>query len=168
MTPILLNLGAGTREYHVEGYVNIDSQPYEGIDVVCRIPKEQLPYADGSVAHIYCGHMVEHLPPWDVLPTLLECRRVLAKGGTLTLVCPDADKARLRAESHLLTVTQYALMIHGARHDDMPHTLLLNRKRLEQALTQAAFKINGEYDWRNDERVYDRTVKTQCGAQGVK
>ncbi len=168
MTPILLSLGAGEKRYHVGGYVQCDSQAYDGIDVVCRVPKEPLPYTDGAVAHIYCGHMLEHLPPWDVLPTILECRRVLAKGGTLTLVCPDADKARLMAESHLMPVARYAEMVSGARYDDMPHWGLWNRKRLETALIQAAFTVDDGYDWRNDERVYDRNVKAQCGARGVK
>jgi predicted SAM-dependent methyltransferase len=164
--PILLNLGAGLMQ--IDGYISVDSQAYPGIDVVCRLPAERLPYTDGAVAHIYCGHMIEHLPPWDVLPTLQECRRVLAEGGTLTLVCPDSDAARLRAESHLMNVVQYALMIHGARYDDMPHWLLWNRKRLDQALVKAGFRINSDYNWKNDERVWDRSVKTQCGAQGVR
>ena len=152
----------------IEGYTPVDSRPYPGIEIVCRIPSERLPFGDGEVAHIYCGHMIEHLPPWDVLPTLEECYRVLAPGGTLTLVCPDADKARLFAESQRTPIAQYALTIHGARHDDMPHWLLWNPQRLQLALLMANFTIDNEYDWKDDERVYDRRVLAQCGARGIK
>lgn len=166
MAGICLNLGAG--DMPVAGYVSCDSQPYPGIEIVCRIPTERLPFEDGEVAHIYCGHMIEHLPPWDVLPTLEECYRVLAPGGTLTLVCPDADKARLFAESQRSTVAQYALTIHGARYDDMPHWGLWNHKRLQLALLMADFRIDNDYNWKDDERVYDRNVKAQAGARGIK
>lgn len=161
---LCINLGAG--EMPILGYVGIDAHPYSGVDRVMRFPP--ITYPDGSVAHIYCGHCLEHIPPWDVLPLLTECARVLRPGGTLTVVLPDADKARLLAESGTMTVERYALIVGGATYDDMPHWGLWSPARLVQALIRAGFQINDAYIWRDDARVFDRRALAQCGAQGVR
>ena len=159
-----LNVGAG--DMRLEDFENIDSQPYAGVDVVCRVPP--LPYEDGTAQEIYTGHFVEHLAPWDVQPFLDECRRVLIAGGTLTIVVPDADKARLMVESGVIGPEAYALMVGGATYDDMPHWCLWSPQRLALALERGGFVVNTAYDWRTDPRVYDRTAGWQCGAQGVR
>lgn len=164
MAELLINLGAG--KMLIPGYRSLDSQPYDGIDDVCRVPP--LPYEDATVEHIYSGHFVEHLPPWDVGPLLAECWRVLVSGGTLTIVVPDADKARLLMESNIMSPRQYALCVAGARHDDMPHWTLWSPERLADAVRQAGFKNDPSYRWQDDERVYDRRAAWQCGVRGVK
>lgn len=164
MTVLLINLGAGRMP--IAGYRSLDSQPYDGVDDVCRVPP--LPYEDATVAHIYSGHFFEHLPPWDVEPLLAECWRVLIPGGTLTIVVPDADKARLLMESMLISVRQYALCVAGAREEDMPHQTLWNVARLHAAITRAGFLYDQFYRWQDDERVYDRRAIWQCGVRGVK
>lgn len=161
-----MNLNLGCGEMPIDGYVNIDAHPYPGVDRVLRFPP--LDYADGSIAHIFSGHCLEHLAPWDVLPFLAECGRVLETGGTLTLLTPDADKARLLVESGSLTPESYALMVAGARYDDMPHWGLWSPKRLGMALERAGFRVNAGYQFRDDARVYDRRAVAQAAAQGVK
>jgi predicted SAM-dependent methyltransferase len=49
-----------------------------------------LPYATGSLEHVYAQSLLEHFPPADTLPVLLEWSRVLSVGGKLELVAPDA------------------------------------------------------------------------------
>lgn len=46
---------------------------------------------DGFFKIIYCSHVIEHCFDDDVRFFLLEARRLLRPGGTLRLVCPDAD-----------------------------------------------------------------------------
>jgi predicted SAM-dependent methyltransferase len=150
----------------VEGYVSLDSQPKKGVDVICRVPP--IPYEADGVAHIYAGHFLEHLPPWEVFNFLLECKRVLQPGGTLTLVVPDAHKARVSALSARLGLRAYDLILQGDMAEDMPHYTIWTQTRLEEALRRAGFVVAPEYDWRHDERVFDRNAWWQCGAQGVK
>lgn len=163
--PIRLNIGAGLMP--IPGYRSVDSQAYPGIDLVCRIPP--LPYADGEVQDIYAGHVLEHIPPLDLAAFLTECVRVLAPGGSLTVVCPDSDKARLMLESNRIAPLVYAEVISGARHADMPHYTLWTSGRLQAALRSLpGVVLDPAYRWQADERVYDRSVVWQCGGRVMK
>jgi SAM-dependent methyltransferase len=53
---------------------------------------DQLPYADGSVDRVLSSFMFHHLPPEEQRAMLAEARRVLAPGGSLHLVDPDASE----------------------------------------------------------------------------
>lgn len=50
-----------------------------------------LPFEDGKFSHIYSEHFLEHLFLDESLEILRECYRVLAPGGFIRLVVPDAD-----------------------------------------------------------------------------
>ena len=166
-TPIRLNLGCGDG-MALEDFINVDAYPYKGVDVVAQLPDGLLQWEAGGVAEMYAGHFLEHLPPWETERFLDICELILAPGGSLTIVVPDADKARLLMESHVMSPPQYALCVAGARHDAMPHWTLWNTARLEQALERAGFAVDPSYRWQDDARVYDRNAPWQCGVRGVK
>jgi predicted SAM-dependent methyltransferase len=99
-----LNLGSG---YHPKsGWVNVDLfAPTADLRLDLRRP---FPFPDGSATYIYSEHVFEHFDypnvyestgwdfqgtdrPSEALTFLSECRRVLAPGGALDLVVPDAE-----------------------------------------------------------------------------
>lgn len=85
-----LNLGCG--QYHAPApWVNVDANPITRPDVVADIA--HLPWPDHTAERIYCGHVLEHVPPDDVVAVLMELRRLLAPGGELCIVGPDYDRA---------------------------------------------------------------------------
>lgn len=109
-----LHLGCGS--HVVSGWENLDKSPTM---VAARIPgarallrrlrvltdeqataafpagikrvdiRNGIPYPDGSAAHVYSSHMIEHLSRWQAADLLKECHRVLAPGGILRLATPD-------------------------------------------------------------------------------
>jgi SAM-dependent methyltransferase len=84
-----LNLASGT--HPAAGWINCDLLPQDGLQLRCDVAR--LPFADASVAQLYAGHLLEHVP-LGVLPLVLaEWRRVLAPGGELMVVQPDIDRA---------------------------------------------------------------------------
>lgn len=161
---LCLNIGAW--EHRIPGYVGIDANPTPAADVIARVPP--LGYDDGAVAHIYAGHFLEHLPPWDVRPFLAECWRVLEPGGTLTLITPDARRVGLMSASQVMSAASATRVLLGAEGADMGHWTLWTPARLCDVLTDAGFRVDTEYSWREDERMYDRRPLWQAGIRGIK
>jgi predicted SAM-dependent methyltransferase len=74
------------------GWFNLEGFRHNNVSVRwdCR---RRLPFGDGSCVRIYCEHFFEHLDHAEEAPAFLrECCRVLAPGGTLRLVVPDAGR----------------------------------------------------------------------------
>lgn len=163
----LLRLNIGCEDHRIPGYVGIDTRPTAAADVVRRVPP--LPYDAEAVADIYAGHFIEHLAPWEVTGFLLECHRVLAPGGSLTLVFPDAARVRLLADSQILAGPGAARILLGLPEPaEQQHWILWTRARAEAALERMGLTPDRTYDYRADVRVFDRAASWQGGARGVK
>ena len=95
---IRLNLGCGA--YRLAGYENWDEDPETPADRHHHVPP--IPLADGTVAEVYLGHLLEHFEPDEADALLQECRRVLVPGGKLGVVVPDtrAVLARYLEQRH--------------------------------------------------------------------
>ena len=81
-----LHLGSGKQ--HLDGWINIDSQPLPGVDRVLDVT-HGLPFDDA--AFIFAEHFIEHLAYVDALVLLRECRRALRDDGVLRLSTPNLD-----------------------------------------------------------------------------
>ena len=80
-----LNLGCGPNR--IEGYIGVDIIPGPTVDIVASIDK--LPYKDEEVDAIIAEHVIEHLTYYQFNRAMAEWHRVLKKGGTLEIECPD-------------------------------------------------------------------------------
>jgi hypothetical protein len=88
--PVRLNWGCGA---HVaESWINSDIKETPEVDLVADI-KEGLPLKTDSVDYAVSVHALPELPYPDLVPALLELRRVLKPGGVLRLVLPDLRRA---------------------------------------------------------------------------
>jgi predicted SAM-dependent methyltransferase len=84
---MILNLGAG--EKLVEGAVNVDITPGEGIDQIVDLTQFPYPWEDNSIDGIHLSHILEHFP--DQVPVIKECYRILKKGGFFRVVVPHCS-----------------------------------------------------------------------------
>lgn len=83
-----LNLGCGEFPLPLaDGWLNLDADSSVHPDVLATVPP--LPFPDASADAIYMGHLLEHFEYAEGQALLAECYRVLAPGGTLTVVVPD-------------------------------------------------------------------------------
>lgn len=89
MRGLKLNVGAG--RLALPGFTNLDRHPSTK-DVLYWDFRKPLPLSDASVRHVHCEHFIEHLERDDALALFAEFHRVLEPGGTLRLVCPDAER----------------------------------------------------------------------------
>jgi predicted SAM-dependent methyltransferase len=83
---IRLHIGAGTAI--LKGWINVDNQPYPGVDKVLDVTKG-LPFAD--VAYVFAEHFIEHLEYDQGLRFLRECRRIMTDDGVLRISTPNLD-----------------------------------------------------------------------------
>ena len=83
--PVKLNLGAG--KVRMDGYLSVDSIPFEGLDVVCDL-RETWPWEEGSVGEIHMSHALEHFTGDERVHIFNEAYRVLIPGGKFTIITP--------------------------------------------------------------------------------
>jgi len=84
---IFLNLGAG--EDKKKGCINVDIIPYNGVDEVVDLSIFPWKWEDNSVDGVFANHILEHFP--DPKPFILECHRILKKGGFLRIKVPHSS-----------------------------------------------------------------------------
>lgn len=81
------NIGCGRTK--LDGYVNVDINPGENVDVVCDIRTGLLQFPTGESDEILCFHTIEHLERHVIPVVLHHFSRMLQIGGKLVLSFPD-------------------------------------------------------------------------------
>lgn len=81
-----LNLGCGNNS--ITGFINIDSRPLPGVDLVCDV-FNKLPFEDNSVEMIVGNHILEHINYKRTKGVLEEWYRVLHFGGEIRIRVPN-------------------------------------------------------------------------------
>jgi len=83
-----LDLGCGLNPH--PDLINLDYLWHPQVDVCWDITRG-VPFPDGSLRGVFSEHCLEHFPLPMVRQLLREIRRVLAPGGTVRIVVPDAE-----------------------------------------------------------------------------
>lgn len=91
-----LEIGPGAQR--IPGFETLNVCAGKGVDYVADASKH-LPFSDESFDLVYASHVIEHIPWHRLDDVLAEWVRVLKRGGTMELWCPDGYKlARLLAD----------------------------------------------------------------------
>src|SRR5205823_8128518 len=69
-----------------------DRRPAPGVDVVCDILRDGLPFDTGGFDYAVSVHALQEVPLDRLVSVLQELRRVLKIGGVLRLILPDLEK----------------------------------------------------------------------------
>ncbi len=89
-----LNLGCGRKP--MEGWVNLDSRPLPGVDVIADLDacaSTPLPFADGTFEAFHASHLLEHLN--HPLPFMQEVHRIAKPDAVFEIRVPygSSDEA---------------------------------------------------------------------------
>jgi len=74
-------------------WVTIDIDPERGDIAMDFRDYRSLPLPDGSVTAIYASHTFEHISIFTIGEVLADCHRVLAPGGRMRIIVPDAGES---------------------------------------------------------------------------
>jgi predicted SAM-dependent methyltransferase len=176
---IRLNIGSGDLPMRMAGWLNVDEQPYAGVDRVLRVPP--LPWEDESVTEIYAGHFLEHLERPEAADFLDECWRALVPGGRLGIMVPDTREVMRRyvfnepapmefpAGSHrdLRDLDALCACIVFSTVQPSRHQWAYDRFTLTRVLRGAGFTDIREFDRFHDPRVAVGAWY-QIGLEGIK
>ncbi|MBV9495115.1 MAG: methyltransferase domain-containing protein [Acidobacteria bacterium] len=132
-----LHLGSGS--VALPGWINIDNQPYPGVDRVVDVT-QGLPFRDARF--IFAEHFIEHIRYEDARVLLAECRRVLRDGGVLRLSTPNLDWVWASHYRTVLTpdLEVLACFAMNRAFRGWGHQFLWNLATLSAALHDAGFK----------------------------
>jgi predicted SAM-dependent methyltransferase len=83
-----LDVGCGPNTH--EGFINLEYRWHPGIDL-CWDVTRGIPLPDHSLRGIFSEHCLEHFPLPTVYSLLHEFKRLLAPGGTVRIIVPDAE-----------------------------------------------------------------------------
>lgn len=87
-----IDIGCGSKKK--EGFIGIDQYAMPGVDKVCKIGKEPLPFEDNSVEEVYSSHFIEHLNSEERVQFYNEIYRVMKVGAKATLIAPHWNSNR--------------------------------------------------------------------------
>ena len=144
-----LNLGCGTDiKNPIEGWVNLDSAPLAGVDVVHDIESLPLPFGDASFDEILCNDVLEHV---EYIRVLKDLYRILAAGGTLAIRVPH-----FTSKNNFIDPTHRRLFSVNTFDFFVGHTPTPN-KRIER---ERAYYFDFAYD-----RIASRRITFEHGSR---
>lgn len=112
--PNRIDLGCGGSKR--EGFIGIDRLPSPGVDCVIDLTREQLPFPDASVSHVYSSHFLEHIPvPNHVF---MEIGRVCAEGAKIEFWTPYGFSNDAFLYGHAVFLTEEPWLHFCVRHRD--------------------------------------------------
>lgn len=85
----ILNIGCGNKK--MDGAINIDIYKFDSVDFVFDCNNKIWPWETNSIDGIYASHVIEHIE--DHKSFILECHRILKRGGFLYLRVPHSSSA---------------------------------------------------------------------------
>jgi SAM-dependent methyltransferase len=146
-----IELGPGSRPS--AGYIHVDNDPWAAhVDVLLK--GAALPFETGWADEILAIHVLEHVPPAQMIPTLQEWRRCLRTGGFLQVHVPDSRALAGRFAAEEDPARKWALMgallgMYANPTVDHPaklsqpadHQVLFDTSLLDWALREAGFTV---------------------------
>ncbi len=135
-----LNVGCG--EQILPNYINVDIRKLDGVDIICDV--KFLPFKGGTFEKLWASDVLEHNPRLDIEDILKEWRRVLKKGGILSLKVPNLKTIASNYIRGLIDCAEFSRLIYGNQEDnDIAnfHKSGFDSVLLKKLLRKAGFKI---------------------------
>ena len=151
----LKKLHLGCADRILDGFINIDMLPLEGVDLIENVETLES-FQDSSIDLIYASHVLEHISRKRYKDVLKRWYDLLNSGGVLRLSVPDLKKwFEYYFESGDFRVLLSAL--YGGQKDKYDyHCMGWDEKTLSEDLLEVGFKTVKKYKWQDTEHSHVR------------
>ena len=138
VTEKVAGLNLGSRNRAIDGFLNMDCDKHEGVDIVGDI-SDLSRFADGSIPAIYASHILEHFPHPRTLNVLKEWFRVIAPGGKLYVAVPDFERCAELYSAYGITQWLQDYVSGGHEYPTAKHEAIFDEAKLSGLLLAAEF-----------------------------
>lgn len=141
-----LDLGSG--HVRLEGWKRVDLDPEANPDYKIAIQDLEKNFKPNSVEAIRAYHVLEHISPKEVFPTLRGWWKVLKPRGKITIEVPDCESVMIAYAKGQTSWAEVKRVILGADQDAtewMAHRNLFNTSSLHRFLQITGF-VNIKHD----------------------
>lgn len=142
----MLKLHLGCGHIHLPEYINIDIEPFEGVDLICDA--RSLPYGDNSVDFIYSCALIEEFGRYEWVDVLKHWCDKLRSGATLRLSTSNFMAVCWRYMETLSMNGLLGLVVGGQRESHTHHGMIFDYHSLSVGMRKAGFSRPRWYDWR--------------------
>jgi predicted SAM-dependent methyltransferase len=139
-----LNLGCGRRS--ISGYVNIDIQPYDNVDLVSDITC--LPYEKNSIDEIYSCAAIEHFGRNEWKNVATHWYDILKPSGVLRISTADFAACCEEYIENGKISNLFGLIVGGQKDYTDQHGMIFDFDFLKIELQKIGFSDVKRYDWR--------------------
>ena len=153
-----LEIGAGDRP--AEGYEHLDFREGPHIEIVAYA--QSIPVEDETFDEVYSHWVFEHFAWREIIPLLLEWKRVLKPMGKVKIVTNNQEAHNRCWAEGKITWAEWVRLTYGIRFNKAPyedlaptlvdcHKIGFNKELLEEFLQKAGFiniKINAGWECR--------------------
>lgn len=146
-----LHLGCGNK--YIPGFTHIDIIKYPHVDLVTNVDNLSM-IESNSVDLIYACHILEHFNKNNVIPTLIEWRRILKLGGRLRLSVPDFEVlTKLYVSGEVTLEKIHGPIMGGQTYLYNFHYTIFDYLKLKNMLISVGFedKNISRWDWKKTE-----------------
>ena len=140
-----LHIGCGKK--YLPGYLHVDIQKFDHIDVICSIDDIDKFFDEESIDEIYCCHILEHINRHNILNIISKLNKILVKGGKLRLSVPDFEamcEIYMKDKNNLLKM--YGLLYGGQKNDYDYHYITFDFDLMSNILEKIGFNNIMKYD----------------------
>lgn len=146
MSGKLLHLGCGKKP--ISGFINVDIQQFDGVDVVTDITRLSDRFDADSIDLIYACHVLEHIDKRQTIAVLKDWLSVLVYGGMVRIAVPDFDSVVKWYMDTRDIASITGLTVGGNKDPFDSHKVLFNHEKLESDLEEAGFVAVRRYNWK--------------------
>lgn len=105
--PIKLNLACGQTK--IDGFIGIDIERLDGVDIVWDLEEYPWPFQDNSVDEIFSSHFIEHAE--DLISFMDEIYRILKPQSKATIIAPYYSSIRAWQDpTHKRAISEFTFL----------------------------------------------------------